>query len=41
VSVVSTPLPIAQTTLGTVGYRLVGSGPPLILIMGYAGTMET
>ena len=24
----------------TLGYRVVGSGPPLLLIMGYAGTMD-
>jgi pimeloyl-ACP methyl ester carboxylesterase len=41
VSVVSAPAQVAQTTLGAVGYREVGSGPPLVLIMGYAGTMET
>ncbi|HEY5261458.1 MAG TPA: alpha/beta hydrolase [Solirubrobacteraceae bacterium] len=29
-----------QTKLGTVAYRVLGSGPPLVLIMGYAGTME-
>jgi pimeloyl-ACP methyl ester carboxylesterase len=31
----------ARTKLGTVGYRSYGSGPPLVLIMGYGGTMET
>ncbi len=41
VSVASTPGQVAATTLGTVGYREVGSGAPLVLIMGYAGTMET
>jgi len=40
-SVVSAPVRVAHTSLGTVGYRVVGSGPPLVLIMGYAGTMET
>jgi pimeloyl-ACP methyl ester carboxylesterase len=30
-----------QTKLGRIGYRMVGSGPALVLIMGYAGTMET
>src|SRR5277367_1845043 len=40
-SVTSTPAQLAATTLGTVGYREVGSGPPLVLIMGYAGTMDT
>jgi pimeloyl-ACP methyl ester carboxylesterase len=39
-SVVSAPVRTAHTTLGAVGYRVVGSGPPLIMIMGYAGTME-
>ncbi|HEX4090189.1 MAG TPA: alpha/beta fold hydrolase [Trebonia sp.] len=32
---------VASTALGPVGYREVGSGPPLVLIMGYAGTMDT
>lgn len=40
-SVVSAPVQVAHTKLGTVGYRVVGSGPPLVLIMGYGGTMET
>ena len=35
------PAEAAQTTLGPVGYREAGSGPPLVLIMGYGGTMET
>ena len=41
VSVASVPVHVAHTTLGAVGYRVLGSGPPLVLIMGYAGTMET
>ncbi|HEX4289879.1 MAG TPA: alpha/beta hydrolase [Trebonia sp.] len=41
VSVVSASARTAQTALGAVGYREIGSGPPLVLIMGYAGTMET
>ena len=40
-SVIQAPAQVAQTALGPVGYRVVGSGPPLILIMGYAGTMQT
>jgi pimeloyl-ACP methyl ester carboxylesterase len=40
-SVTSAPAQVAQTTLGPVGYREVGRGQPLVLIMGYAGTMET
>ena len=39
-SVVSAPVRTAHTKLGAVGYRVVGSGPPLVLIMGYGGTME-
>jgi len=30
----------AHTTDGDVGYRAFGLGPPLVLIMGYGGTME-
>jgi len=30
----------ARTTLGTVAYRTMGSGPPLVLITGYSATME-
>ena len=39
-AVVSAPVRIAHTRLGAIGYRVVGSGPPLVLIMGYAATME-
>jgi pimeloyl-ACP methyl ester carboxylesterase len=39
-SVVSAPVRIAHTGLGAIGYRVVGSGPPLVLIMGYGWTME-
>ena len=39
-SVVSAPVRVAHTRLGTVGYRVVGSGPPLVLIMGFDWTME-
>ena len=39
-SVVSAPVRIAHTRLGAIGYRVAGAGPPLVLIMGYAGTME-
>ena len=38
--VVSAPVRVAHTGLGSVGYRVVGSGPPLVLIMGYGWTME-
>src|ERR1700735_4413127 len=40
VSVTAMWAEVAQTTLGPVGYREVGSGPPLVLIMGYAAPME-
>jgi pimeloyl-ACP methyl ester carboxylesterase len=39
-SITSVPVRTAHTRLGTVAYRVFGSGPPLIMIMGYAGTME-
>jgi pimeloyl-ACP methyl ester carboxylesterase len=39
-SVVSSPVRVAHTTLGTVGYRIVGSGPALVMIMGYPLSME-
>ncbi|HTT53336.1 MAG TPA: alpha/beta hydrolase [Streptosporangiaceae bacterium] len=39
-SVVSAPVRVAHTGLGGVGYRVVGSGPPLVLIMGHGWTME-
>jgi hypothetical protein len=39
-SVVLAQAQVAHTKLGAVGYRVVGSGPPLVLIMGYSGTME-
>jgi len=39
-SVVSAPVRMARTRLGAVGYRVVGRGSPLVLIMGYGLTME-
>ena len=39
-SIVSVPVRTAHTSMGAVGYRVFGSGPPLVLIMGYGGTME-
>jgi pimeloyl-ACP methyl ester carboxylesterase len=39
-SVVSAPVRIAHTRLGAVAYREVGTGPPLVLIMGYDWTMD-
>jgi pimeloyl-ACP methyl ester carboxylesterase len=40
-SIVDAPVQVAHTTLGKVTYREVGHGPALLLIMGYAGTMQT
>ena len=40
VSVTSAPVQTADTKLGPVGYRSIGSGPPLVLLTGYSGTME-
>lgn len=40
VSVTSAPVRTARTRLGIVGYRVVGSGSPLVLVMGYGATME-
>jgi pimeloyl-ACP methyl ester carboxylesterase len=39
-SIVSAPVQTADTKLGRVAYRTIGSGPPLVLIAGYSGTME-
>jgi pimeloyl-ACP methyl ester carboxylesterase len=40
VSITSAPVRTAHTRLGTVAYRAIGSGPPLVLITGFSGTME-
>jgi pimeloyl-ACP methyl ester carboxylesterase len=40
VSIASAPVHTAHTKLGDVAYRTVGSGPALVLITGYSGTME-
>ena len=39
--VAAAPVRTVQTKLGRVGYRMLGSGPALVLITGYAGTMES
>ena len=41
VSIASAPVRTAHTKLGTVAYRAAGSGPALVLITGYGGTMES
>lgn len=40
ISIASAPVQTAHTRLGTVAYRMIGTGPPLVLITGYTGTME-
>lgn len=41
VSIASAPVRSAHTRLGTVGYRAIGTGPPLLLITGYGGTIDS
>lgn len=41
VSITSEPVKTVSTDLGTIGYRVIGNGPPLVLIMGYGGSMST
>jgi pimeloyl-ACP methyl ester carboxylesterase len=38
--IVAAPTLIASTTAGDVGYREVGTGSPVLLIMGFSGTMD-
>jgi pimeloyl-ACP methyl ester carboxylesterase len=40
VNVLTAPTLIAHTAAGDVGYRVVGQGPPLLLIMGRGGSMD-
>jgi pimeloyl-ACP methyl ester carboxylesterase len=40
VDVTLAPVMVAKTTAGPVGYREVGHGTPLVLIMGFDGTMD-
>ena len=39
-NVLAVPVRVAVTVDGDVGYRELGSGPPLLLIMGLGGTMD-
>ena len=39
-SIVQAPVRVAQTSDGAVGYRQVGSGPPLVLITGFGATID-
>jgi pimeloyl-ACP methyl ester carboxylesterase len=38
--VLTAPTRVAKTALGPVGYREIGAGPPLLLIMGLGGSMD-
>ena len=40
-SITSAPVQTADTGRGKVAYRTIGNGPPLILVTGYSGTMES
>jgi pimeloyl-ACP methyl ester carboxylesterase len=39
-SIASAPVQTVHTSLGTVAYRSVGSGAPLVMVNGWSGTME-
>jgi pimeloyl-ACP methyl ester carboxylesterase len=39
-TVTSKPIQVIQTSDGAVSYRSIGSGPPLVLIMGYSGSQD-
>jgi pimeloyl-ACP methyl ester carboxylesterase len=39
-SIADAPIRTADTGRGAIGYRAVGKGPPLVLIMGLTGTMD-
>lgn len=38
--VISAPILLAQTADGAIGYRELGRGMPIVLIMGFGGTMD-
>ncbi|HET9076111.1 MAG TPA: alpha/beta hydrolase [Acidimicrobiales bacterium] len=40
-SITTAPVRSAPTALGTVAYREIGTGPPLIMITGYGATMSS
>ena len=39
-SIVDEPIRTVEAGKGTVGYRAIGEGPPLVMIMGLAGSMD-
>jgi pimeloyl-ACP methyl ester carboxylesterase len=40
VDIAAAPTNVAVTSAGRVAYREVGHGPPLVLVMGFSGTMD-
>jgi pimeloyl-ACP methyl ester carboxylesterase len=38
--VLHAPVQVVQTSAGAVGYRSVGNGPPIVLIMGFGGSID-
>ena len=40
IAVVNAPISIARTAAGPVGYREVGTGSPILLVMGLGGSMD-
>lgn len=38
--VLHAPVQVAQTAAGAVGYRSVGTGPPIVAIMGFGGSID-
>jgi len=38
--VIAAPVQVAVTALGAVGYRRLGAGPPLVLVMGLGGSID-
>ena len=39
-SIVSAPIRVISTSDGQVGYRSIGSGPPIVMIMGFSSSMD-
>lgn len=38
--VTAAPVLVAQTSAGTVSYRSVGTGPPILMLMGFGGSID-
>ncbi len=39
-TITTAPVEVAHTSDGSVAYRSIGAGPPIVLVMGYAAPME-